>query len=165
MKHLSKCSAFFLKKKKKVFSVISLVCYQLFVVRPSMNGKIHLEFDRWDRTDFIFIIWICYLSLSFPSPWTLPGPLIYSKQFEILHDLCVYIFASKVNATGCGWGAFFFSPIGVKSSRNSWSRISLMCPFPTFIFFCDLCGKTWLFPNFLLVFTLLPTPLSFPVPS
>lgn len=153
MKRLSKCSAFFLKN---VFSMMSLVCYQLFVVGLSMNGKMHLEFDRWARTDFNFIIWTCYFSLFFPSPWTLPGPLICSKQFEILHDPCVYMPPKRMPLTVGGWGAFS-SPIGVKSSRNSWSRITLVCPSPTFIFFCDLYGKTCLFPNFLLVFTLLPT--------
>lgn len=65
MKHLSNCLAFFLHN---VFSVISLVCYRLFVVGPSMNERMHLDFDRWARTDFNFEIWIYYFSMSFPAP-------------------------------------------------------------------------------------------------
>lgn len=48
--------------------MISLVYYQLFVVGPSMNERMHLEFDGWAGTDFNFVIWTCYFSVSF-LPW------------------------------------------------------------------------------------------------
>lgn len=65
MKHLSQCSAFFLNN---VFSVIALVYHQLSVIGPSINEKMHLEFDRWARTDFSFAIWTCYFSKFSPYP-------------------------------------------------------------------------------------------------
>lgn len=48
--------------------MISLVDYQLFVVGPSMNERMRLEFDGWAGTDFKFVIWTCYFLASFP-PW------------------------------------------------------------------------------------------------
>lgn len=64
-----------------VFSMISLVYYQLFVVGPSMNERMNLEFDRWARTDFSFVIWICFCFLtSFPSPYLLSRALVCLVQ-------------------------------------------------------------------------------------
>lgn len=140
-----------------VFSMISLVYYQLFVVGQSMNERMHLEFDGWAGTDFSFVIWTCYFSVSFP-PWAFH--LLCSGKCYVM-PMFLYLPQSQPYWL---WGVEGLSllPMMLKLLEVLGLRRFLN---PSSNFFLQTLAKPVWFPMYYRVFLLLRPQLPFPGPS